>query len=101
MTQKPTNKYPALSRRGELRPILRDGRIDVQESAIHEMVRAEGRHRLRRRVHIHERVALPFPGPGEVIVAAPQIDDTSPIEIEANRGADLDIDIEAALEQPT
>ena len=74
---------------GELRPVARHRRIDVERAAVDEHVGAQRRHRLRRREDVDDGVALPRARARRVGMTAPQIDDRRAVARRRKRGADL------------
>nr|WP_252973968.1 hypothetical protein [Janibacter melonis] len=78
-----------LAVRGELGPVRRDRRVEVDETALDEQEDGERRDLLRRRPHVDDRVPLPRPGAGDIGVPAPDIDEGLAIEVDADRGAEL------------
>src|SRR5439155_10568920 len=83
---------------GELGPVPRDWRLQVQLAAVREHMRAERRRALRRRHDDIHRFALPRRTRLGVSDTAPKVDDGIAVDDHADRGADLATIDEAALE---
>ncbi len=71
----------------EFRPVVRDGPIVIDESAVGDHMECEGEHTLEDRSHADDGVAFPFAASVEIDVATPEIDYTFPLPIDANRRA--------------
>lgn len=75
----------------ELGPVLCDGRIEVEQSAIGQHERGQRRHRLGRRKDVDQGIARPALSARRVGVTAPQIDD----RLAAQRGTERRTDVVA------
>jgi hypothetical protein len=87
--EQPAHRQLALAALRELRPVARDGRVEVERALVHEAVRGDRRDALGRRVDVRERVALPGLRALRVHEARPEIHHRLAFEREAERGADL------------
>jgi hypothetical protein len=83
----------------ELRPIARDRRVEVQLRPVGENQRTQGGHRLRRRPHVDDRVALPGLGPRFVAVSSPDVDDGRAVDDHGHTGADICAAVEVRRER--
>ena len=92
------HQHALLARLRELRPVARDRRVEIDEPAIDQDVRAERAHALRHRVHDDDGVLGPRHRALQVLVAAPQVDDLLAVLVHAHRGAHLAALAEIALE---
>ncbi len=73
----------------ELRPVLRNGRVHVEQAALDQHEGAERHHRLGGRPHVGDRVLRPRHGLGGVGPAAPQVDDGLTVERDRHRRAEI------------
>ena len=71
MAQQPPDGDLFLAGGSKLRPVLRHRRLDVQQTTLHELVRAQCCHAFGGGIHVDERVALPLTCSGEIVVSAP------------------------------
>jgi ABC-type glutathione transport system ATPase component len=80
---------PVLAAGGELRPVPRHRRGQVDLTAVGEQQRGQRRHGLGAGVDVDDRVLPPRPGPGRVGEPAPQVDHRPAVDVHAHRGAHL------------
>lgn len=78
-----------LARLGEVGPVSSDRRVELEQGGLDETERADGGDRFPDRVEIDDRVAVPRSRPRSVGVAAPQVDDRPPVDVDGERGPDL------------
>jgi hypothetical protein len=78
-----------LARLCELGPVARDRRVEVDRALVDEPVQRQRGESLRRRVDVHERVALERLRALLVAVAGPQVDDELAFERRSDRGSEL------------
>src|SRR5207253_5272486 len=79
-------------------PVAGDGRVEVDLAAVGEDQHAQRRHRLRRRPHVDDGVALPRRA-GVVDRAAPQVDDELAVEGDGDRRTDVETVVEVGGER--
>ena len=98
VAEQPPHRDRLLAGRGELRPVLGDGPVDVDEAPVDELLHGHRHRTLGGRPHVDERVVLPRLGPGGVGPAAPQVDHRSPGDEDAQAGTDVAPLVEVGLE---
>ena len=81
------DQHVLLPGRGERRPVLRDGRVHVQFSAVDQHQGRQAGHRLGRRPDVGDRVLLPRLSASLVAVASPQVDGYLAVEVEHDGSA--------------
>jgi hypothetical protein len=74
---------------GELGPVPRDRRVQIEPAVLDETERAHGRDGLPDGVEVDDRVTLPGARPGGVGVAAPHVHHGLPVEMDSQGRADL------------
>lgn len=87
VAEQPAHRDVRLALLCELRPVAGDRRVQVELAPVDQKMRAQRGHPLGRRVHVHQRIALPRARARVVWflrVAAPQVDD----EITVDRRGD-------------
>src|SRR5208337_2007274 len=89
MTQQIPHRQLVLARLGELGPVLRHGRVDVEQALVGEAMRADRGDALGGRVDVDERVARPRLGLRLISMSRPDIHDASTVEHNCRGGADL------------
>jgi hypothetical protein len=83
------DKDPLFAGLREFRPVVGDGRVEVDLAAIDENVHAQCAHAFRERVHDDDGVFFPRHSARDVFVSAPKIDDFLAVLVDADRCADF------------
>ncbi len=89
VAQEKTNGDRSLSRLGELGPVARDRRVEIDAALLDQLVQTERGHALRGREDVDDRVALPGAASHEVRMPRPEIDDRTSVDRERDGRADL------------
>ncbi len=99
--QQPAHRDVRLAVRGELRPVLRHRRVQVQRTALGQHVRSGRGRPLGRRVDELQRVPRPRPTGLGVGNATPQVHHRSAVLVHAHRRADVPVFGEVRCERLT
>ena len=87
--QHPCHRDRALALLRELGPVLRDGRVRVEEPSFDQLVRCDRGDALRAREHDDDGVAFPRPRVVAVCETSPHVDDRLAVAVHAARGSDV------------
>ncbi len=98
VAEDPAERDGALAASGELRPVGRDGRVQVQHAALDEKVDRGRRQPLRRREEELDRVLLPEPPSLEVREPGPQVDHRLAVPVDGACGAHVAVAVEVRRE---
>ena len=98
MGHQPANGDITLAGLGELRPILRDRRVEVEASLLGQPMGAERDQAFGRRGDVDQCVTVPLALAIERVPATPEVDDRLAVEIDGDCRADFVTLAEVALE---
>ena len=99
MAQQPSHRDLPFAIGGELRPVLGDRRVHVEDAAVGEQVGDDRARALRRRIDHLERIFGVRPAGLDVGDAAPEVDDPFAVDVQRERCADLPVLLEVPGER--
>ena len=98
VAEQPAHRDVGLARRPELRPVTRDGRVEIELASLREPIGDDRGDPLGGGEHHDDGIALPGAPARHVGDPSPQVDDRPAIPIEAHRSADVTVVIEVGCE---